>query len=188
MITKVFRKLKCLLVFLRRGMNEEDFSTGLQERFPSLRRSGGFTVRNVDGFRPGPANYLDHNVYINCGEAWSGGRGYFVSGRNCIISANTVVYAAGGVELGDHVGIGPNCTIVSHQQSFLHDGTPYKDQAIVYAAVKIGNNVTINCGATILPGVTIGDNAIVGASALVTHDVPANAIVMGIPAKVVRTF
>jgi acetyltransferase-like isoleucine patch superfamily enzyme len=185
---KIARKVRCLFAFLRRGMNQEDFATEIRRRFPTLGQGGGFVVRSLDRFAPGPSNHVDHNVYIHCGEAWSGGHGYFRSGRNCVISANTVVYAAGGVELGDHVGIGPNCTIVSHRQSFAHDGTPYKDQEIFYAPVKIGNNVTVNCGATILPGVTIGDNAIVGASALVTRDVPANAMVMGIPAKVVRTF
>jgi acetyltransferase-like isoleucine patch superfamily enzyme len=185
---KVARKVRCLLVFLRRGMNQEDFASELRQRFPTLAHGGSFTVRNVDRFAPGPANYFDHNVYVNCGGDWSGGRGYFRSGRNCVISANTVVYAAGGVELGDDVGVGPNCLIVSHQQRFSHDGTPYKEQEPLYSPVKIGSNVTINGGATILPGVTIGDNAIIGASALVTRDVPPNSTVMGIPARVVRTF
>jgi acetyltransferase-like isoleucine patch superfamily enzyme len=185
---KIVRKVRGLFAFLRRGMNQEDLATEIRRRFPTLAQGGGFVVRSLDRFAPGPSNHVDHNVYIHCGEAWSGGRGYFRSGRNCVISANTVVYAAGGVELGDHVSIGPNCTIVSHQQSFAMDGTPYKDQEMLYAPVKIGNNVALNSGATILPGVTIGDNAIVGASALVTRDVPANSVVMGIPAKVVRTF
>jgi acetyltransferase-like isoleucine patch superfamily enzyme len=52
--------------------------------------------------------------------------------------------------------------------------------------VRVGHNVWIGYGACILRGVTIGDNAIVGTSAVVTRDVPANAVVAGIPARVVR--
>ena len=185
---KVTRKLRCLAVFLRRGMNEEDFWHDLHRRFPSLKHAGSITLRNVERFMPGPDNYLDHNVYIHCGGDWSGARGHFKSGRNCVISANTVVYAAGGVELGDDVAVGPNCTIVSHQQGFARNGMPYKDQPMNYSSVKIGNNVALNSGAIVLPGITIGDNAIVGASALVTRDVPANSVVMGVPARVVKTF
>lgn len=51
---------------------------------------------------------------------------------------------------------------------------------------KIGDYVTLGAAANILPGVIIGDNVIVGASALVTKSVPANKVVMGVPAKVVR--
>jgi acetyltransferase-like isoleucine patch superfamily enzyme len=50
----------------------------------------------------------------------------------------------------------------------------------------VGNNVWIGYGACILRGVTVGDNAIIGTSAVVTHDVPANAVVAGVPARLVR--
>ena len=52
--------------------------------------------------------------------------------------------------------------------------------------MRVGNNVWIGYGACILRGVTIGDNAIVGTSAVVTKDVPANAVVAGVPARVIR--
>jgi acetyltransferase-like isoleucine patch superfamily enzyme len=52
--------------------------------------------------------------------------------------------------------------------------------------VRVGNNVWIGYGACILRGVSVGDNAIIGTSAVVTRDVPANAVVAGIPAKVIR--
>lgn len=54
------------------------------------------------------------------------------------------------------------------------------------APIRIGNNVWIGAQATVLPGVTIGDGAIVGAGAVVTRDVPANVIVGGIPAKIIK--
>ena len=52
--------------------------------------------------------------------------------------------------------------------------------------MRVGNNVWIGYGACILRGVTVGDNAIIGTSAVVTRDVPANAVVAGIPARVIR--
>ena len=56
------------------------------------------------------------------------------------------------------------------------------------APVKIGNNVWIGAHATILAGVTVGDNAVVAAGAVVTKDVPANAVVGGVPAKIIKTI
>ena len=55
-------------------------------------------------------------------------------------------------------------------------------------AIKIGNNVSIGTSAMILPGITIGDNAIVGAGAVVTHDVAPNTIVAGVPAREIETI
>jgi acetyltransferase-like isoleucine patch superfamily enzyme len=59
-------------------------------------------------------------------------------------------------------------------------------QGIYKRDVRVGNNVWIGYGAQILRGVSVGDNAIVGASAVVTKDVPANAVVAGAPARVIR--
>ena len=55
------------------------------------------------------------------------------------------------------------------------------------APIVIGNNVWIGANVTVLPGVTIGENAVIAAAAVVTKDVPANAVVVGSPARVVRT-
>jgi acetyltransferase-like isoleucine patch superfamily enzyme len=63
---------------------------------------------------------------------------------------------------------------------------PIRVQGIYKRDVRVGSNVWIGYGAQILRGVTIGDNSIVGASAVVTKDVPANAVVAGAPARVIR--
>ncbi len=55
-----------------------------------------------------------------------------------------------------------------------------------FASVKIGNNVWLGSEVTILKGVTIGDNAVIGAKSLVTKNIPANCIAAGVPAKVIR--
>ena len=69
-----------------------------------------------------------------------------------------------------------------------HDFAPDKRANMFPAPVKIGNRVWIGAHAAILAGVTIGDNAVVAAGAVVTKDVPANVVVGGIPAKIIKTI
>ena len=56
------------------------------------------------------------------------------------------------------------------------------------AKVTLGKNVWVGAHATILPGVTVGDNAVIAAGAVVTKDVPANTVVAGVPAKIIKTI
>ena len=69
-----------------------------------------------------------------------------------------------------------------------HDLDPYKRGNMVIKPIKIGKRVWIGAHATILSGVTVGDNSIIAAGAVVTKDVPANSVVGGVPAKVIKTL
>ena len=88
----------------------------------------------------------------------------------------------GGITLEDHVLIGPraNLLTVNHPQD------PKQRRSLIVKPITIKRNAWIGAAATILPGVTVGENAIVGANALVTKDVPANTVVGGNPAKVIK--
>lgn len=88
----------------------------------------------------------------------------------------------GGIYIGDDALIGHNVVLAT----LNHDIAPARRQALIPAPIHIGNRVWIGSNATVLPGVTIGDNSIVAAGATVTKDVPANCIVGGVPAKVIR--
>lgn len=90
--------------------------------------------------------------------------------------------SAGNVYLEDYVRIAMNVQIITNN----HD--PYDRDVLTIKDVRIKKNAWIGAGATILPGVTVGENAIVGAGSIVTKDVPNNAVVVGNPARVIKTL
>ena len=113
----------------------------------------------------------------------------------------------GEVEIGEKTVIGQECTISAYrrvrigEQCVIADRTMFIDfdhgvveverpirlQGIYKRDVEVGSNVWIGYGACILRGVSVGDNSVIGTNAVVTKDVPANSVVGGVPAKVLRT-
>ena len=102
-------------------------------------------------------------------------------GEHVFINHSFTAMSVGGIWLGDRVQIGPHVTIVTDNHDFS------KRSVLICKPVKIGNDVWIGANVTILPGVTVGENAVIAAGAVVTKDVPPRAIVAGVPAKVIRT-
>lgn len=101
-------------------------------------------------------------------------------GNNVVINAFTHIWGHGGVEIGDNSLIASHCAI----SSLTHNpGATRFNQENVGKPVKIGNNVWLGTHSVVLPGVTIGDNVIVGAGAVVNRDLPGNAVYAGVPAK-----
>ncbi len=105
-------------------------------------------------------------------------------GDNFLTNYNVTILDIAKVTIGDDVMIGPNVLI----STVGHPISP-KGRALRHGICKpvtIGNNVWIGGNAVILPGVNIGENSIIAAGAVVTKDVPANCIVGGVPAKVIK--
>jgi len=108
------------------------------------------------------------------------------------IGAKTAIGQEITINAYQHVSIGRECVIADRVMLIDFDHAveeverPIRLQGIYKRDVRVGNNVWIGYGACILRGVTIGDNAVIGASAVVTHDVPGNAVVAGVPARVLR--
>jgi acetyltransferase-like isoleucine patch superfamily enzyme len=105
-------------------------------------------------------------------------------GENVFIGPYTVVYGHGGVEIGDHTLVAMHCRIVSSNHA-----TPSPEQTIrgepdQPLPTKIGRDVWLGAGVTVLAGVTIGDGCVVGAGAVVTRDLPPYSIALGLPAHV----
>ena len=103
-------------------------------------------------------------------------------GKNVFINAGCCFQDQGGIELGDGCLIGHQVVIAT----LNHDMCPERRGGMLPKKVVLGKNVWVGAHATILPGVTIGDNAVIAAGAVVTKDVPANAVVGGVPAKVLK--
>jgi acetyltransferase-like isoleucine patch superfamily enzyme len=109
-----------------------------------------------------------------------------------IIGAKTVLGQECTISAYQHVRIGEQCVIADRAMFIDFDhGTveverPIRIQGIYKRDVDVGSNVWIGYGACVLRGVKVGDNAVIGTNAVVTADVPANAVVGGVPAKVIR--
>ncbi|MFC3299385.1 sugar O-acetyltransferase [Arthrobacter agilis] len=103
-------------------------------------------------------------------------------GRRIFINAGCKLQDQGGVFIGDDCLIGHNVVMAT----LNHDLDPSRRADMHPAPIVIGRNVWVGSNATILPSITIGDNAVVAAAAVVTKDIPENAVVVGSPARVVR--
>lgn len=100
----------------------------------------------------------------------------------CYINRYVMIDASDHIRIGRDTMIGPHCYITDHDHGTALD-QPVAAQPLVNAPVAIGRDVWIGAGATILKGVTVGDQAVVAAGAVVTRDVPPGAIVGGVPAR-----
>ena len=105
-------------------------------------------------------------------------------GKDVFINSGCHFQDQGGIEIGDGALIGHNVVLAT----INHDLNPKENRKNHYAAIKIGAHVWIGSNATVLPGVTIGDYAVVAAGAVVTRDVPAMTVVGGVPARVLKTI
>ena len=113
--------------------------------------------------------------YTDCGKNIHLGKGVF-------INAGCKFQDQGGIYIGDDVLIGHNVVMAT----LNHEENPNNRANLIAFPINIGNKVWIGSNATILPGVTIGDGAIIAAGAVVTKDVEENSIVAGVPAKFIR--
>ena len=111
------------------------------------------------------------------------GRENLSIGRSVTIGEYCHMWANGGLTIGDDSLIAAHCTLTT--LSHNADGQKYRETTF-NAPIKIGTNVWLGYGVVVMPGVSIGDNAIIGAGAVVTKDVPPNAVAVGVPARVVR--
>ena len=105
-------------------------------------------------------------------------------GKNFYSNHNLVILDANKVEFGDNVFVGPNC-------GFYTSGHPLdyetRNKGLEYAKpIKVGNNVWIGGNVCVMPGVTIGDNAVIGAGSVVNKDIPSNSVAVGNPCKVMK--
>jgi acetyltransferase-like isoleucine patch superfamily enzyme len=130
---------------------------------------------------------LGRNVYVG---HYAILKGYYKSelriGDETWIGQQCFMHAAGGLTIGARVGIAPGVKILTSQHQEVGRETPVLFSPIATAPVVVEDDADIGLGAILLPGVTVGRGAVVGAGAVVTRDVPAYAVVAGSPARILR--
>lgn len=117
---------------------------------------------------------LDH-VYLRAGQ-----QGRIQVGDYCAINTHAKLFGHGGIVIGDYTQLGPGSLITTT----THD---FDDRMKTsFAPVRLAEWVWVGAGAIILPGVTIGEHAVIGAGSIVTKDLPAYSVAVGNPARVIR--
>lgn len=160
------------------------FYYSIISRLPHSRYSKGlnwirlFYIHKVLAISKGGKHFIfEPKVYIGDGQN-------VIIGENCQINENVFLQ---GVQIGDNVMIAANVSIISNMHKHDRTDIPMIMQGkIKHKTVVIGNDVWIGRNAIILPGIRIGDGAIVGAGAVVTKNVPEYCIVAGVPARIIK--
>lgn len=138
----------------------------------------GVLVFHPENIEIGDDVYVGHQTIL---------KGYYKNklriGDGTWIGQQCFLHGAGGISIGRNVGIGPGVRILTSAHRLDQADRPIRRSEIEFAPVVIEDDGDIGVGAVILPGVHIGRGAQVGAGAVVTSDVPANTIVVGVPAR-----
>ena len=145
------------------------------------------TSTNIDKIREQLSEIIDSPIdqsttifapfYTNFGK-------FIQIGKNVFINHACTFLDMGGITIEDNVLIGPKVNLITEN----HPLDPTDRKALIAKPIIIKRNAWIGAAATILPGVTVGENSIVAAGAVVSKDVPDNVVVGGIPAKFIKTI
>lgn len=148
-------------------------------RFRTLNALKSLYLRLFFGARIGRRVVYYSGVWVFTGRR-------LVIGDDVDFARGVLVTTDGGLEIGDRTLIGYGTQILTRNHRIPEFPARIFDSGHVPAPVKIGCDVWLGANCVVLPGVTIGDGAVIAAGAVVTKDVPSGAIAAGVPAKVVR--
>lgn len=158
----------------------------------------------VENIKIGAGVSLNSNVHISCADIASyvhvGEKtvikpyvmlmtypgGHIKIGKNCSINPFCVLYGHGGLEIGDDVRIATHSVFIPANHNISDLESLISSQGLTKKGIKVGNNVWIGAGCTILDGVEIGVGSVIGAGSVVTKSVDPYSIVAGVPAKIIK--
>lgn len=138
----------------------------------------GTVMTNASNVSIGKNCLIQDRVYLRAGMT-----GSIRIGDAAALNSFVQMYGHGGIDIGADTQVGPNSVITTTGHDYLST-----DLLQNFAGIKIGKRVWIGANCTILPGVTIGDQAVIGAGAVVSRDIPARCVALGVPARVARYF
>ena len=124
--------------------------------------------------------WIGDGTKIRCHE------GEVIIGDKTVLGQECTISAYQHVRIGEQCVIADRAMFIDFDHGIVEVERTIREQGIYKRDVNVGSNVWIGYGACVLRGVQVGDNAVIGTNAVVTSDVPANAVVGGIPAKVIR--
>lgn len=167
--------------------NDEEI---MREQFVCLEKQCGFNATRPSEMEK--RNQLLHEMFAEIGENcyiepplranWGGHHVHF--GKGVYANFNLTLVDDTHIYVGDYTMFGPNVTVAAAGHPILPE---LREQGYQYnAPIHIGKNCWIGAGAIIVPGVTIGDNVVIGAGSMVTRDIPSNVVAVGNPCKVLR--
>lgn len=152
---------------------------GAGHRFgPGVDLDLGRGARGAGQIRLGSGAWLERGVLLH---AWGGS---ITLGEHVFLGPYAVVYGHGGVSIGDHCLISMHCRILSSNHTVGASDQVIRSLPDVLRPTRIGRDVWLGAGVTVLGGVHIGDGCVVGAGAVVSRDLPAGSICRGVPAEV----
>jgi acetyltransferase-like isoleucine patch superfamily enzyme len=124
--------------------------------------------------------WIGDRTKIRCHE------GLVEIGQKTVLGQECTITAYQHIRIGEQCVIADRAMFIDFDHGVVEVERPIREQGIYKRDVEVGSNVWIGYGACILRGVRVGDNAVIGTNSVVTRDVPANAVVGGIPARVLR--
>ena len=176
------------------------YSAACYEDSPNGARMRRVVLRAIcrsfgSGVKVGVGVLVLHPHTFEIGDAVFIGNQTFLQGRHdghCVIGAHTWIgpqsyFDCRDLELGEYVGWGPGAKVLGSEHTGDPTDVPIIQTDLVIKPVRVHDGADIGVNAVLLPGVTVGRGAIVGAGAVVTKDVPPYAIVAGVPAKLLRS-
>ena len=188
-----------LLAFLRFARANRMFTLGharlvLRWAWLRLRWRGRLTTDGLAFVCPKVTFEIGPDAHVHLGRwSWIGHASKIRAHQGEIrIGAKSVLGQECTISAFQHVSIGRECIVadrvmlIDFDHGVVDVERPIREQGIYKRDVRVGHNVWVGYGACFLRGVTVGDNAVIGTSAVVTRDVPADAIAGGVPARVLR--
>lgn len=171
-IAKIYSFLYSLLLNLRGYKIARGVSIKASCEFFQSKR-GAITI--------GQNTRIGRNTRVSAGY-----EGQIRIGSNIHIDDGTFIMAQQDIQIGDHTWIAAYCFITDFNHEFEKKNLKVSDQGYVRRPVKIGRDVWIGTHSVVLPGVTVGDGAVIGAGSIVTKDIPPYTVVAGNPAKIIK--
>src|SRR3982750_1944219 len=175
MLTRKYARLLVRLL-VRRATKPRLHSDGIAFIGPRVTLQIGKRAR----VELGRWSWLGHGTKIRCHEGVVSIGAKTVLGQECTISAYQ------RVSIGRECVIADRVMLIDFDHGMVEVDRPVRLQGIYKRDVRVGNNVWVGYGACFLRGATVGDNGVIGTNTVITKDVPANAVVAGAPAKVLR--